>query len=134
MKKQNKVDLFLDSGAFSAWSQGVEIDIQEYISFIKEHEDIIEVYANLDDITSPQRTWDNQKIMEKAGLRPLPTFHYGEADEWLLRYLDAGHDYIALGGMVPISSDHLNTWLDRLFTKYLCSPMGSPIRRCMDLD
>ena len=53
--KNNKVELFLDSGAFSAFTQKVTIDIQEYIAFIKEHEDIIDVYANLDVIGMPEQ-------------------------------------------------------------------------------
>ena len=35
---KNKVSLFLDSGAFSAWSKNTTIDIEDYISFIKENE------------------------------------------------------------------------------------------------
>jgi hypothetical protein len=123
---KNKVDLFLDSGAFSADSKGVSIDIQEYIAFIKEHEDILEVYANLDVIGDPKATWKNQKIMERAGLKPLPTFHYGSDEEWLVRYLNAGYSYIALGGMVPISTPALKPWLDRIFSKYICDEKGIP--------
>ena len=81
MNKMNKVDLFLDSGAFSAMTQGVKIDIYEYIDFIKEHEDVLEVYANLDVIGSAEGTWKNQMIMEEAGLKPLPVFHYGEDEK-----------------------------------------------------
>ena len=44
----NRIKWFLDSGAFSAFTQGAEIDIQEYIEFIKEHKDYLEAYANLD--------------------------------------------------------------------------------------
>ena len=125
--KNNKVELFLDSGAFSAFTQKVTIDIQEYIAFIKEHEDIIDVYANLDVIGSAKGTWKNQVKMEKAGLSPLPTFHYGEDIKWLLQYLDRGHDYIALGGMVPISTKDLRSWLDSLFSKYLTDDSGMPV-------
>jgi hypothetical protein len=103
MIKQNKVSLFLDSGAFSAWSQGVTIDIQEYIRFIKEHQDIIEVYANLDVIGDAEATWSNQTIMEEAGLAPLPVFHIEETthkrggEYWLQRCLT--YPYFCIGGM-----------------------------------
>lgn len=124
--KEKKVELFLDSGAFSAWSQKKEIDIQAYISFIKEHKSLISVYANLDDITSAEKTWENQMIMERAGLKPLPVFHYGEDDSHLLRYLKT-HEYISLGGMVPISTPVLVQWLDRIFSKYLTDSNGIPV-------
>lgn len=127
--KKNKVDLFLDSGAFSAWSQGGEIDIQEYIAFIKKHEQDLEVYANLDVIGDAEGTWKNQKIMEDAGLNPLPVYHYGAPEKWLTRYLKAGYDYIALGGMVPITTGQLQQWLDRIFSDYLTDESGMPVIR-----
>ena len=84
---RKRVELFLDSGAFSAWSQGKEINIEDYIQFIKEHKDVIDVYANLDVIGDAEATWRNQLRMEKAGLNPLPVFHYGEDISWLKNLL-----------------------------------------------
>ena len=124
---KNKIDIFLDSGAFSAFTQNIQIDIDEYINFIKEHQSNLEVYANLDVIGSPKGTWMNQKIMERAGLNPLPCFHYGEDIKWLNRYLKSGYEYIALGGMVPISTRDLIKWLDILFSDYLTDSNGYPI-------
>jgi len=120
-----KVDLFLDSGAFSAFTMKAEIDIQEYIAFIKEHKSIISVYANLDVIGSAEGTLKNQRIMEKAGLSPLPCFHYGDDEKYLKTYLKE-HKYIAFGGMVPIANAPLTKWLDHLFSKYICDKDGWP--------
>jgi hypothetical protein len=122
---KNKISLFLDSGAFSAWSKGINIDIQEYIKFIKQHEKYIDVYAVLDDILDPEKTLQNQKIMEKAGLSPLPCFHFGEPIKYLQNYLE-NYDYVALGGMVPISSKDLSIWLDELFRDFICDHKGIP--------
>jgi len=115
---KNKISLFLDSGAFSAWSKKVRIDIQDYISFIKEHEQYLDIYANLDAIGNAKQTLENQKIMEKAGLNPLPCFHYGEDIKYFQYYLDK-YSYIALGGMVPIMTKDLAKWLDPLFSNYI---------------
>ncbi len=125
MKKQ--VNLFLDSGAFSAWSKGVDIDIYEYIDFIKEYEKYIDVYANLDVIGDARATMKNQRIMEKAGLTPLPTFHRGSNIKYLEYYLKK-YDYIALGGMVSgATSKVLLEWLDPLWRDYLTDSDGMPI-------
>ena len=122
---KNKVNLFLDSGAFSAFTQGVEIDIYEYCSFIKKNKKYIETYAVLDVIGSAEKTWENQRIMEKAGLSPLPCFHFGEDIKWLKKYVKK-YDYMALGGMVPISSKDLKVWLDDLYSNHLCDKDGMP--------
>ena len=122
MKKKKKVKLFLDSGAYSAKTQGVNIDIDEYIAFIKKHKDLIEVYANLDSIDDPEETWKNQKYMEAAGLNPMPVYHYGEPIEYLERYLK--YDYIALGGMVR--SPDLIKWLDDIWHSHLLDEDGMP--------
>lgn len=126
-EEKKKVELFLDSGAYSAWSQGKEININEYIDFIKKHEDVITVYANLDVIGNPEATWKNQMIMEDAGLHPLPVFHYGEDIMWLKRMLKRKYEYMSLGGMVPISTPDLIHWLDDLFLNYICDESGMPL-------
>lgn len=124
LMKQNKIDLFLDSGAYSAFTQNIQIDIKEYISFIKEHQDCINVYANLDVIGSAEGTWKNQLIMEKAGLKPLPVYHFKEPVAWLLKYLDRGYDYLAIGGLVK--AGNILPFLDTIFSEHLCDPAGMP--------
>ncbi len=121
--KKNEVDwikdvknTILDSGAFSAFSQKKEIDIYEYIKFLKEKGDNFKAYANLDVIGSAEKTLENQKIMEEAGLKPVPCFHYKEDLQYLKDYAEK-YDYIALGGLVPYSKDKpkLYAWLDKCF-------------------
>lgn len=122
------MDIFLDSGAFSAHTRGVEIPIQEYIDFIKEHIDVINVYSNLDVIRNPKQTWQNQIIMEKAGLKPVPVYHFGEEIKWLKRYLNTGkYDYISIDGMVGSRTEYLKRWLDNVFANYLTDEEGYPI-------
>lgn len=117
---------FLDSGAYSAFTKGVEIDIYEYCDFIKTHSDFISHYSVLDDINCPETTLKNQKIMEGEGLEPVPCFHYGEDIKYLEHYLK-NYKYISLGGMVPISEKDLVPWLDNLFSNYICNKHGYPI-------
>ncbi len=111
--EMDAIKLFLDSGAYSAWSKGVDIDIDKYITFIKKYEKYIDVYAVLDDITSPEKTWQNQQYMEAADLKPLPVFHYNEPIEYLHKCME--YEYFALGGMVPISTAELTGWLDQIW-------------------
>lgn len=125
------VKVFLDSGAFSAFTKGVDVDIRGYCDYIKRNLDIIEnvdgalCASVLDGIGDPLKTWQNQMAMEQMGVRPLPCFHYGEDERYLEWYIK-NYDYITLGGMVPISTPQLFHWLDRIWDKYLTDGSGRP--------
>jgi hypothetical protein len=126
--RRDGVKVFLDSGAFSAFTQGVEIDIVGYCDYIKRNQDIILVASVLDGIGDPLKTWQNQEIMQSHGVNPLPCFHYGEDERYLEHYI-ANYEYITLGGMVPINKQQLQLWLDRIWSRYLTDKDGMPIRK-----
>jgi hypothetical protein len=123
--------VFLDSGAFSAFTMGVQVDIEAYCRYIQENIDIIETIDGnvcasvLDSIGSAQGTYDNQMRMEQLGVTPLPCFHYGEDERWLEWYV-ANYEHMTIGGMVPISTPQLKIWLDRIWDKYLTDGAGRP--------
>jgi len=123
---KNKISVFLDSGAFSAWSKGVDIDIQDYITFIKENEDMIDVYANLDVISDVDQTWENQKIMEDAGLTPLPVYHCRSNEDIKYLHKCMEYPYFCLGGMAKgFSSGQRVEVLDRVWS-VICKEGKSP--------
>lgn len=107
-------DVFIDSGAFSAHSRGIKIDIDKYCAIIKKYN--IKLYAGLDVIGDPVKTKENQWYMEMQGLNPIPTFHFG-SDLNELRILKDKYPYIALGGLVPYAKEKptLMAWLDKCF-------------------
>lgn len=118
-------DLFLDSGAFSAFSLCKEIDIHAYIDFINKNRSSFTVIAALDAIGDTEKTWDNIQLMESEGIKPLPVFHY-------LSNFDAldmckEYDYFALGGLVPIAAQQrkLVGWLDRCWER-IVDANGNP--------
>lgn len=119
------IKIFLDSGAFSAFSQGVKIDLKKYCEYIRVNADIIDVASVLDAIGDAQGTYENQVAMEKQGIKPLPCFHYGEDPRYLEHYI-ANYEYITLGGMVPVPNKILTHWLDRLWDKHLTDGAGRP--------
>lgn len=115
--------VFLDSGAFSSFSLGVEVNIDEYAEFIKEHQDIIEMASVLDAIGDPEGTFHNQKRLEQLGVEVLPCFHFGEPLDLCKYYID-NYDYITIGGMVPIPNNRLEPWLDEIWSKVLTDKDG----------
>ena len=121
-KREPIIDWFLDSGAFSAWNLKKPITIEAYGDFIDQHKHNFDVYANLDAIGDPLQTQKNQEYLESRGLNPLAVFHYGE-DVSILKSYMGKYEYIAFGGMVPISTKQLTHWLDDMFD-IVCNEKG----------
>ena len=123
--------VFIDSGAFSAYTLGVTIDLPTYVDYILRNIDIIRVddgvvmASVLDGIGDPLETYQNQKKMEKLGFCPLPCFHAGE-DTRYLEYYVKNYDYITLGGMVGSSTKQLMMWLDYVWENFLTDGSGNP--------
>lgn len=107
---------FLDSGAFTAFTQGKVIDINDYARVIRESG--AKYYANLDVIGDYKATAKNQAYLESLGLHPIATFHFNSPIEELEKMLDK-YDYIALGGLVPLAmqKDKLIKWLDYCYSR-----------------
>ena len=136
----DKFRFFLDSGAFSAWSRGAVIDLDEYCEFIRANIDRIDAYASLDVIPgkpgkpattkdrdlAADQSWANYQYMKEQGLDPLPVYHYGEHTRHLDRILKTGVDYIGIGGLVGVSGPMRRAWLDRIFD-ILTDDEGRPL-------
>lgn len=92
---------FLDSGAFSFFQAGDRDGshtLQPYIDYLKGPAAGHQRYASMDVIGSAPKTWKNDQVMRAAGLDPIAAVHFGEPHETIKQYLDAGVQYIALGG------------------------------------
>src|SRR5262252_3555390 len=90
-------EVMADSGAFSAMTQGVPIDLDDYARWLLRYRHLFRVYVNLDVIRNAAATWENQlRLQEQYGLEPLPVFHVAEDWHWFDRYL-ARFPYIGLG-------------------------------------
>ncbi len=112
--KKEDVKVMIDSGAHSLFEKHIGIDrerdfsfyesdefwkfVDDYVAFVKENENNIDTYVNVDVIFNPELSWKVQKYMEKKGLHPLPVFHAGEDFKWLKKYVD-NYDYIGIGGL-----------------------------------
>lgn len=129
--REQGAKVFLDSGAFSAHSLGVSIDIDAYCRYIIENKDILRMDGDavmasvLDGIGDARKTYDNQRYMETQGAKPLPCFHYGEDPRYLDVYV-AGYEYITIGGLVGRSQKDAEIWLDRMWDNHMLDSSGRP--------
>jgi hypothetical protein len=95
-------------------TSGQTLDVYAYIDYVNEHKEFFDLYANLDVIGSAEGTWKNQRIMEKAGLNPLPVYHINEDPKFLAMAME--YDYFAVGGMARSSSASLQFQVDEIFS------------------
>lgn len=91
------VELFLDSGAFTAFNSGREIELDEYIGFLKEHHSMFFGYMQLDKLQDPAVSAANLREMKRAGLKPIPIHVFGD-DQKRMDELFELSDVVALGG------------------------------------
>jgi hypothetical protein len=127
--RYNQHKLFMDSGAFSMFTLGIDVSLDAYADYLVRSQDYIEIASNVDVIGRGQEqgSYDNQKYLEslKLPVRVCPVHHARDHDSWLVKYLDEGYDYIFLGGMVPETTGYLVDWLDHIWDKYLALPDGT---------
>ena len=106
----NGYSTFVDSGAFSAYTKGISIDINDYIAWIDRWHPYVERYCCWDVIPSDkvtpkesaEQTWQNYQYMKANVTDPsklVYCFHVGEDLDYLVQALESGIDYIALGGL-----------------------------------
>lgn len=137
-KKKKEVTLFLDSGAHSLYMKLMlqnntfnerEYDeyFDNYIQFIKDNEQFIDTYVNLDVINDPVRSMKNYKRMIKENLNPIGVVHPGEEYKWIDQYIEMGCEYIGLGGLGQFfTKQKYYQWADEAWAKHICKSDGMP--------
>lgn len=118
-------DCFLDSGAFTAFTKGVEISPKIYAKYIHDHGHLFTVCSSLDAIGDPAKSYALLKELEGHGVTVSPVYHAREDILWLEKYLSEGYPYIFIGGMVPETTQWLKMWLDDLFAGPLTNEDGT---------
>lgn len=123
-------DLFLDSGAFTAFTKKKVIPVEVYAKYVRWSDRVWTTCSSLDAIGSGeeagQKSYNNFMQLKELGARVQPVFHVREPDHWLQRYIDEGHDYIFIGGMVPETTRWLKQRLDSLWSSILTNQNGTP--------
>lgn len=95
-------EILLDSGAYSAFTKGKNVNILDYMSYIEKNAAYISRYIALDVIRDPHTTRLLYSLMREKGLSPVPVVHHGEDVAAVSRLAEGGADLIALGDTVRI--------------------------------
>jgi hypothetical protein len=117
----------LDSGAYSVWRRGVEVDIGEYADYCARLADALEWYANLDVIGDWRAGLRNLFALERRALSPVPVFHLGEP--WgLLEDFVCAYPRVALARGAGITLRRTRRMLDEIFSRFSDAD-GAPMVR-----
>jgi len=106
-KRKGKINnkIFIDSGAYTAHTQGKEVNVDEYISYINGIDSDINLFAQVDKIPgrrgairtkeellfAPEESWKNYLYMRekvKSVEKLVPIFHQDEDFKWLKNMLE----------------------------------------------
>lgn len=134
--------LFIDSGAFTAFTKKKVVDVDDYIEFINSIDDQVYIFAQVDKIPgewgkertpeqvaeAPRLSWENYLYMVNKVKSPeklLPIFHQGEDFSWLKNMLEYKYTegplkgqyikYIGISCSKDITSTAWAPWFDLCF-------------------
>lgn len=134
LQDEQRGPLLIDSGAFSVAHSNKKVDIDEYIQYINDHDEI-ENFIELDVIPFPvlnietakdcaEKSWANYLYMIERLNHPeklLPVFHFGEPFEALKRILEYKINgttpipFICIGGRHGVDIKIQCEYFDRIF-------------------
>lgn len=140
MKKSGEYTgkIFIDSGAFTAHTKGITVDVDEYIDYLNSITDYVDCFAQVDCIPgvfgkpktdeqlkeAPKLSWDNYLYMRPKLKQPdklLPVYHQGETIDWLknmLEWTDESGKHIPYIGISPAndkSQKEKNAFIEMCF-------------------
>lgn len=132
-----KGKLFIDSGAYTAYTRQKELNVDEYIEYLNSMDDYLTIYAQVDKIPgqhgkpktledivqAPLLSWDNYVYMRDKVKSPdklLPIFHRRENWSHLERMLETTFDgkhipYIGIAATTDSSTKEKEDWFHEVF-------------------
>lgn len=135
---QNRIDkgfvTFIDSGAFSAHTKGVQPDVDDYIQYLNDRDEFVSIAAQLDTIPgefgkpktkeqlleAPEKSWENYLYMVERLKSPnklLPIYHQGEDFKHLHRMLnhEPKIEYIGISPANDMPTSSKAIWIEECF-------------------
>lgn len=129
--------LFIDSGAYTAYTLDKELDVDDYIEYLNGIDDHLTIFAQVDKIPghhgkpktkeeieeAPELSWKNYIYMRERVTSPdklLPIFHRRENWKHLCRMLETTFDgkhipYIGIAATTDSSVQEKEEWFHRVF-------------------
>lgn len=123
--------LMIDSGAHTAFYTGQALDVDEYMKYVDDIDEYVDVFVQVDKVpgssttvrdvkefdAAPKNNWDNYLYMRERVKSPdklLPVFHIGEDFKWLrnmLEWVGPNGEKVPYIGIAPRKEDG---WPDKI--------------------
>tara|TARA_R110002167_G_scaffold30123_6_gene99903 strand:+ start:558 stop:1502 length:945 start_codon:yes stop_codon:yes gene_type:complete len=112
------VRMLVDSGAFSAHTQGTSIDADNYAAWLNDScvpawGDWMVGAFNLDVLGDAEASLANWQRLNDLGQSTIPVVHLGDDANLFDPYIEQGADYVGFGGMVGKSATRKRNWAQR---------------------
>lgn len=114
----SKCDFLLDSGAWSAYLQKKQVDIEKYMEFIHKFKYLLTAYINLDVIDKGEESFQNWMTMRAEGLEPMPVWHVYTPERYLWRYCRKS-EYVGIGDVAQMPTQSRVATFNRLWPELL---------------
>lgn len=129
--------LFIDSGAYTAYTRNKQVDVDEYISYVNGIDSHLTIFAQVDKIPgqhgkektveeikeAPKLSWNNYLYMRERVISPdklLPVFHRREDWKYLEQMLETTFNgrhipYIGIAATTDSSTKEKQDWFKKVF-------------------
>lgn len=129
--------LFIDSGAYTSYTKGISLDVDEYIDYVNSIDEELTIYAQVDKIPgtygipktleeiaeAPALSWENYLYMRNRVISPnklLPIFHRRESWCYLEQMLETTFNgehipYIGIAATTDSSVKEKEDWFYKVF-------------------
>jgi hypothetical protein len=127
------IELMLDSGAYSAFTQGAQINLKEYTEFLRQNKALIFKPVCLDviDPKDPEVAaalgYKNFLYMREGYVDAMPVYHVRENRNWLDQMLKET-DFIGLSATSIVTYKETHEWYRSVWT-YLTDSEGNAYAR-----
>lgn len=137
LEKNFQGKLFIDSGAYTAYTRNATVDVDEYITYLNNIDSHLTIFAQVDKIPgqhgkektveeiteAPEISWENYLYMRDKVNSPdklLPIFHRRESWKFLEQMLETTFDgkhipYIGIAATTDSTTKEKEEWFRRVF-------------------
>lgn len=122
LNKPGDTIFMLDSGAYSAWTRGEEVNLWDYINFIKKYHFYFTHIVCLDVIDDPISSEINHLIMqtelENLDIQLIPVYHAGEDFSVLEYMINRSYGYIGISPNNNWVENDKRSWLSDIHDRF----------------